>query len=280
MISGKVWFITACSSGLGLAIAREALGRGHRVAATARQPEMLADLAAAYPSTCEVLPVDVTAPATVDAAIGAVVRKWSRLDGVVNNAGYGLIGALEEVDDDQIQRCMDTNFFGTLRVTRAVLPILRNQRSGHIVNISAAACHGNYAGFSIYGAAKAGVEAMSESLRAELSPLGIGVTLVVPGPFRTEFISRSMERARGSIDDYQATSGRFGQLLDRMNGKQPGDPARAAAAIVEMVESGSHPARLYLGRYVLEKMRKRLTAMQGECAASEATAVACDFPPR
>jgi NAD(P)-dependent dehydrogenase (short-subunit alcohol dehydrogenase family) len=279
MSLSKIWFITGCSSGLGSAIASEALRRGHRVAATARQVETLAGLAALHPANCELISADVIDSASVNAAVQRALRTWGGLDVIVNNAGFALLGALEELGDEQIARCFETNFFGTLRVIRSALPALRGQRSGHLVNISAAACHGNYAGFSIYGAAKAAVEAMSESLRAELGPLGIKVTLVVPGPFRTEFISRSIDRAGRRIEDYQGTSGKFAHLLDRMDGRQPGDPARAATAIVDMVERGESPARLYLGRYVVEKMRKRLAAMQGEVAASEALAIASDFPP-
>jgi NAD(P)-dependent dehydrogenase (short-subunit alcohol dehydrogenase family) len=275
----RVWLITGCSSGFGLALASAVLARGQRVIATARQPSALGDLAARFPETCRALALDVTNSSQVKSAVAEAADAFGRLDVVVNNAGYGLVGAFEEVSEEQIARIFATNFFGALEVVRAALPILRAQRSGHIVNISAAAVISNYAGFSIYGASKWALEGVSESLAAELKPLGIKVTIVQPGPFRTDFIARSLERAGSHIADYDRTSGKFQRFLETMDGKQPGDPDKAAEAIVAAVESDAPPLRLVLGKYANEKARKKLADREGERATWEHVGLATDFFP-
>ena len=272
----KTWFITGCSSGFGRALAEAALARGQRVIATARDIRSIADLEQA--DRCQVMALDITEASEIPLVIQAAAQVWGGLDVIVNNAGYGLIGAVEECGDEQIRRNFETNFFGPLNVMRAALPMLRAQKSGHIVNISAAAAISNYAGFGIYGGAKAALELMSESLRAELAPLGIMVTLVQPGPFRTDFISRGMEKASDLISDYDATSGRFAKFLASMNGKQPGDPARAASAIVETVLSGEAPLHFPLGKYVVKKLRDKAAALTREADKWEAVAASTEFP--
>ena len=267
----KTWFITGCSSGFGRAIAEAALAAGHRVIATARDVRSIADLES---EACRVLTLDVTDADNIREAIAEA----GSLDVLVNNAGYGLIGAVEECSDDQIRRNVETNFFGPLNVIRAALPILRSQKSGHIVNISAAAAISNYAGFGVYGGAKAALELVSESLRAELAPLGIKISLVQPGPFRTDFISRGLEKAADSIPDYNATSARFAKFLESMNGKQPGDPVRAASAIVDMVLGDEAPLHLPLGKYVVKKLRDKAAALTREADKWEAIAAGTEFP--
>ena len=267
----KNWLITGCSSGFGRAIAESAIAAGQRVIATARDVRSIADLEKA--GSCEVMTLDITDAENVREVIAAA----GHLEVIVNNAGYGLIGAVEECSDEQIRRNVETNFFGPLNVIRAALPGLRVQKSGHIVSISAAAAISNYAGFGIYGGAKAALELMSESLRLELAPLGIHVTLVQPGPFRTDFIARGLEKAASSIGDYQASAGKFARFLDSMNGKQPGDPAKAAAAIVKMVLDGEAPLHLPLGKYVVKKMRDKAAALTREAEKWEAVASGTDF---
>ncbi len=274
----RVWFITGCSSGFGRSLAEKALASGDRVVATARQVHRISDLATRAPDSVVTLPLDVTQPAQVAQAVTQAHAAWGRLDVVVNNAGYGLIGAVEECSEEQIARNLDTNLMGPIRVIRAVLPILRQQRSGHLIQISAAAAISNYAGFGIYGAAKCGLEGVSEALRAELAPFGIRVTIVQPGPFRTEFISRSLERAAIALPEYAATSGKFAQFLQRISGKQPGDPDRAASVIVEMVHQGKAPQRLALGRYAVEKVRKRIEFQSAENLEWSTTGASADFP--
>ncbi|PHX72158.1 MAG: short-chain dehydrogenase/reductase [Opitutia bacterium] len=272
-----VWLITGCSSGLGRALAARVLARGHRLIATARQPETLDELVAADPSRCRALALDVADASQVAPVVAQASEIFGRLDVVVNNAGYGLVGAVEEYDEAQITRNFETNFFGALRVIRAALPILRAQRRGHFVNISAAAVIANYAGFSIYGATKWALEGLSESLAAEVRPLGLKVTIVQPGPFRTEFISRSLERASASIPDYEPSSGKFRRFLETMNGRQPGDPAKAADAIIAAVESDNPPLRLVLGKYAIDKTRRKLGSAARELDAASAAGLATDF---
>ena len=274
----RTWFITGCSSGFGRAIAEAALQAGDRVVLTARDISRIESLAAVAPEQALAVALDVTKEDQIQAALEAAIARFGPLDVVVNNAGYGLIGAIEECQPDQIRRCVETNFFGTLNVIRAVLPHLRTQRSGHIVNISAAAAISNYAGFGVYGAAKAAVEALSESLRAETAHLGLRVTLVEPGPFRTDFIGRSLEPVPQRLSDYDRTSGKFAQFLKVIDGKQPGDPARAAQAIVAMVHAGNPPFRMPLGRYVVKKLRDRAAEMTRLADEQESAAIAADFP--
>lgn len=275
--SPRVWLITGCSSGLGRALATHVLARGHKVIATARHPEQLAGLAEHHPEACRTMTLDVTDAAAVKSTIAEAAQVFGRLDVVVNNAGYGLFGAFEELSEEQILRNFHTNFFGALAVIRAVLPILRTQKSGHIVNISAAAVIGNYAGFSIYGATKWALEGVSESLAAELKPLGIKVTLIQPGPLRTDFIGRSLERAASHIEDYDRSSGKFLHFLESIDGKQSGDPDKAADAIIAAVTSENPPLRLVLGKYATDKVRKEHAVAERELSAWEPIGGATDY---
>ena len=273
----RVWFVTGCSSGFGRSLAERVVASGDRLVATARDVASIADLATSAPDAVRIFALDVADPARIRAVVAEAAQVWGRIDVAVNNAGYGLIGALEECADAQIERNFAVNLTGPLNVMRAVLPVMRAQRSGHIINVSAAAAIANYPGFSVYGGAKCGLEGVSEGVRAEVAPLGIQVTLVRPGPFRTRFVSRSLERAAGQIADYDATSGKFAQMLGRMDGRQPGDPDRAAAAIVKMVQDGKAPLRLVLGRYAVDKSRKALAAAEAELAEWAPVGVAADF---
>ncbi len=274
-----VWLITGCSSGLGLALATLALARGQRVIATARQSTALEELKTLYPRTCLPITLDVTNASQVQAAFAQGLTEFGRLDVLVNNAGCGLIGAFEEFEEEQVARTFDVNFFAPLDLIRHALPFFRAQRSGHVVNISAAAAISNYAGFSIYGASKCALEGVSESLAAELKPLGINVTIVQPGPFRTGFISRSLEPAETHIPDYDGTSGKFRRLLQAMDGKQPGDPDKAAGAIFSAVESQKPPLRLVLGKYATDKVRRQTSAIESELAAWASVGGPTEFTP-
>ena len=274
----KVWLITGCSSGFGFELACEVLARGEHLVATARDTTALERLAEEYPETCRLHPLDVTDAEQVANVARAAFSEWGRLDVLVNNAGNGLLGAIEECSPEEIRENMETNFFGPLAVVRAVLPYLREQRSGHIVNISAAAAISNYPGFGIYGGAKAALELACESLRAEVAPLGVRVTLVQPGPFKTRFIT-ALKRAEGRIPDYEATSGKFGALLEKMNGRQPGDPKKAAEAIVAMVQSGEAPFRLPLGKYVLKKIKDKAAAALAEAEKWQSVAEGTESTP-
>lgn len=276
-MENAVWFITGCSGGLGQAIALAALQAGHAVVATSRQVEDLQTWEISWPDRCRVFELDVTQPRRVAEVLAQAHAAFGRLDVIVNNAGAGLLGALEEITDEQIEQNLRTNFLAPLAVTRAALPYLRAQRSGHIVNISAAAAISNYPGFAIYGGAKAALEAASESLKAEVAPLGIKVTLVQPGPFRTRFITRAGQVPPSSEPAYEATVGKFRQMLERMDGKQVGDPDKAARVIVEMAASAEPPFRLPLGKYVVKKTRDRAALSLRELERWEAQASSTEY---
>lgn len=273
----KVWFITGSSSGFGRVLAEAVLKHGDRVVITARKPEQLQELVSLYPETSKAIRLDVTKPNEVKAAVDAAIERFGRIDVLVNNAGYGLIGALEEVSDDQIRRNFETILFGAVGLMRAVLPIMRKQKSGHIVNMSAIAGFANEIGFSIYGGAKFALEGVSEALQGEVNPLGIKVTIVEPGPFRTDFIGRSLDRAENVIDAYKETSGKFSQFLDNIEGSQPGDPKKAAQAIIQVVESNNPPLRLVLGKYAYNKFRNKIELLTAELNTWESIGSNTDF---
>jgi NAD(P)-dependent dehydrogenase (short-subunit alcohol dehydrogenase family) len=253
----RTWWITGCSSGFGAALARTCLAAGDRVFATARNLAALGEIATQPNATVREL--DVTDGTQVRAALEEAFSA-GRVDVIVNNAGGGLLGALEDVSDEEIDRCMRVNFSGPLNVMRCAAPRLRAQGGGWVVNISAAAAIANYPGFSIYGAAKAALEFATESFRAEMAPHGVAVTLVQPGPFRTQFVARSLARSVSSSMAHEATVGKFSAVLGKMDGRQPGDPARAAAAILRMVQAGRSPLRLVLGAYAIKKARDTANA--------------------
>jgi NAD(P)-dependent dehydrogenase (short-subunit alcohol dehydrogenase family) len=252
--TSRTWFITGCSSGFGRSIAEAALLAGDHVIATARRQEDLEMLEHVGAGRCHGLVLDITDADQVRSVLNTAAQMTSKIDVCVNNAGYGLIGAIEECSEEQIRRNFETNFFGALNVIRAVLPIMRAQKSGHIINMSAAAAISNYPGFGVYGAAKAAVESLSESLRAEVQPHGIKVTLVQPGPFRTAFISKGLDHGE-QMPEYAGTAGKFAAFLNHVDGKQPGDPERAAELIVQMVHDQLAPQRLPLGKYAVKKIR-------------------------
>lgn len=277
MQTPRVWFITGCSSGIGRALAERVLDVGDHLIATARNIATLEDLVSAQPDRCKSFELDVTQAGSIPEIIKQAVEVSGRIDVLINNAGCGLLGALEETSDTEMQRCFETNFFGPVRLMRAVLPIMRQQGSGHIINISAAAAVANYPGFSMYGGAKAAMELASESLRQEVAPFGINVTLVEPGPFRTEFGSRSMQKVEQGIADYQSTVGKFSELLQRINGRQPGDPQKAAAAIVQMVQDSKSPLRLPLGKYIVNKIKMKNASTLRELSEWESVAAGVEF---
>jgi NAD(P)-dependent dehydrogenase (short-subunit alcohol dehydrogenase family) len=276
--SPPVWFITGCSSGLGRALAIAALSRGDRVIATARHVTNLEALARAYPLSCRMLALDVTRPAEVESAVAAGLAAFGTIDVLVNNAGAGLVGAVEETNDAEIARSFEVNFLGPLRLTRALLPHFRARRAGHLFFLSAAAAIANYPGFGIYGAAKRALEGAAESLAQEGRPFGLKVTIVQPGPFRTDFIGRSLTHAATTLPDYDGTRGKFARFLASAHGQQPGDPARAASAIIAAFSADRSPLRLVLGAYANDKARRTLSAAQRELEAWASTSAATEFP--
>jgi NAD(P)-dependent dehydrogenase (short-subunit alcohol dehydrogenase family) len=276
-VDSKVWLITGCSSGLGRAIAEAVASSGSRLMATARNPGTLADLEQQYPDTVRTRALDVTKTAEIPDVVEDTVAEFGRLDVLVNNAGYGLLGALEELDPAQIERNLATNFLGPLHLIRAALPIFRAQQGGHIINISAIAAFSPEMGFSVYGAAKAALDALAESVASETRVFGVRVTQVVPGPFRTDFIGRSLERGVRAIGGYERTSGKFAAHLEKINGKQPGDPAKAAKAILEIANAERPPRQLLLGKFAHDQYRRRLDTVTKEIAAWEPVGMPADY---
>ena len=274
----KTWFITGASTGFGRALATAVIAHGDQVAVTAREVSRVEDFVNDHPLQARAYPLDVTQLESIKQAIAETRRDFGRLDVVVNNAGYGLIGALEECSEEQMLRNIETNLTGPLRVMRAVLPVFREQRGGHFINMGAAAAISNYAGFSIYGGAKAGMELASEAVAAEAATFGVKVTVVIPGPFRTDFISRSLDRAEQLVPEYGATAGKFLGFLEKVDGKQPGDPAAAARAIIQAVESDKPPFRLVLGKYAYQKARRQLDKLRAELDEWESVGLPTDYP--
>lgn len=274
----RTWFITGSSTGFGRILAEEVLKAGDHVVATARKVEQVADFEQRYPKQALALPLDVTNPAQVDAAVERTLARFGRVDVLVNNAGYGVAGAIEEVSEAELEPMYETNLFGLLRVTRAFLPQLRKQRSGHVLNLSSIGGVAAGPGWGLYQSSKFAVEGLSEALAQEVAPLGIRVTIIEPGPFRTDFLGRSGVEAAKHIADYDATAATARRYMSDQNGKQPGDPLRAAHAMMQVVESPNPPLRLVLGVRALKRLREKLDTWQKEINAWEAVTVGADFP--
>jgi NAD(P)-dependent dehydrogenase (short-subunit alcohol dehydrogenase family) len=270
--------ITGCSTGFGRELARQLLARGFRVVVTARDPATIRDLAEAHPKTALPLALDVTKKPEIERAVLESGRTFGGIDVLVNNAGYGYYAPVEEGDEAAVRRMFETNFFGLVALTRAVLPSMRARKSGCIVNISSVGGLVAFPGSGYYAATKFAVEAVSEALSKEVAPLGIRVLLVEPGPFRTRFVENSQEEAGVRIPDYANSVGARRATVHASRGKQPGDPTKAAAAIIAAVESPSPPLRLVLGAQALGHIRAKLSTLTQEIEAWEATTLAADYP--
>ncbi|BCW41907.1 short-chain dehydrogenase/reductase [Arthrobacter sp. StoSoilB3] len=241
------WLITGCSTGLGRALARAVLAKGDNAVVTARDTATLQDLAAEFPTTALAVPLDVTDQSQVEAAVQQAVERFGGVDVLVNNAGYGYRAAIEEGADADVRTLFDTNVFGPVAMIKAVLPGMRTRRSGAIVNISSIGARLCPPGSGYYSATKAALEGISGSLQKELAPLGITVTAVEPGGFRTDFAGRSLTQSAEAIDDYAQTAGKRRKENDTVHGTQQGDPDRAAQVIITAVEASETPGFLLLG---------------------------------
>jgi len=243
----KTWFITGASRGFGALVAERALASGDNVVATARNPQTIVERFGPHPRLLP-LALDVTNEPQARSAVETAVDRFGSIDVLFNNAGYGLLGAVEETTGDEVEKLYRTNVFGVLTVTRAVLPYMRAQRSGRILNVSSIGGYRAAAGFGVYCSTKFAVEGLTEALHAELEPLGIHVTVVEPGYFRTDFLdSSSLTVAPASISDYNATAGAVRNVASDLNHAQPGDPQRLAKVLVEFVNAPNPPVRLPLG---------------------------------
>jgi NAD(P)-dependent dehydrogenase (short-subunit alcohol dehydrogenase family) len=266
------------SSGFGKAIGRALLDRGQRLVAATRDPEAVAELVDRDAERVMARALDVTDAAGSRAAFAEAVARFGRVDVVVNNAGYGHVGAVEELTDAELREQLEVNLFGVINVTRAALPHLRRQRSGHLVQMSSVNGVEGLAGGGYYAASKFAIEGLSESLADEVAPLGIRVTIVEPGPHRTRFASARSARWARPIADYADTVGRTRDVVDQLDGNQPGDPARAADAILAAVETDEPPLRLPLGQMALDSIRARLDARLEELEAWAQLGATSDFP--
>ena len=273
-----VWFITGASTGFGRLLAEEVLRRGGKVIATARSLAKVADLEETYPERAKAYALDVTDPAQVISIVAQATACFAPVDVLVNNAGYGVTGAIEEVTEDEYLPMFETNVFGLLRVTKALLPKMRERGSGHIINLSSIGGLIAMPGWGYYNATKFAVEGLTEALAGECEPLGIHVTAIEPGAFRTDFLGRSGKEAEAQIEDYAATAGKAREYFQTQAGKQKGDPQRAVEAIIAVVEAEDPPRHLLLGTQALTRFRKRLGDWTGELDAWESTTVGADFP--
>jgi len=272
-----VWLITGCSTGFGREFARAALAHGFRVVATARDPKKLEDLIAGYDEKAMALALDVTKADQIKRAVSEAERRFGCIDVLVNNAGYGYLAAVEEGEEKDIRALFETNFFGLVAMIRAVLPGMRARRHGFIVNIASVGGVVGFAGSGYYAATKFAVEGLSESLAQEVEPLGIRVLIVEPGPFRTNF-GRSVKQSPNIIADYEKTAGQHRRETIEHSGKQPGDPARAAEAIIKAVQSPTPPRHLVLGRAGFDNVEHQLRSMLQEADQWRATSLAADYP--
>jgi len=278
MNSSKIWLITGASQGLGLATVKYLLAKGQQVIATTRNKSKFdQDLLS---NTClEVINLDLTNEDAVRQSVAQIAAKYGRIDFLINNAGYGFIGAVEEAREKEIEQVMAVNVFATLRMIRHVLPYMRKAKSGHIINLSSIAGIVSAPGFGIYNASKYAVEGLSEAMSHELKDLGIKVTIVEPGAFRTNFLDSSLALASQIIDDYAATAGTTKKVYTGNNGKQPGDPEKAAAAIFDVALMENTPLRLLLGQDAFIRATKKLEDLNNEFTRMKEVSLSTGFEP-
>ncbi|MFE2156828.1 oxidoreductase [Streptomyces lydicus] len=275
--TGKVWLITGANSGFGQAITRVALAAGDTVVAAVRRPESLDELAAAHPGRVVPVALDVTDPARITAVVAEVILWYGRIDVLVNNAGRGQVGAVEETTDRELRDLMDLHFFGPAALTRAVLPHMRRQGSGAVVQMSSMGGRFSFPGVGAYSATKFALEGLSEALALEVAPHGIKVLVVEPGAFRTGFAGGGALRQSAPMDAYEETVGPVRAGLPNSDGRQPGDPEKAAAAILTALAAEQTPLRLALGNDAADAIAAQLKSAGQEAAAWEAVSRGTDF---
>jgi NAD(P)-dependent dehydrogenase (short-subunit alcohol dehydrogenase family) len=277
-MQNRVWLITGCSTGFGRILARRALERGERVVATARRAESIQDLAsvAKRPGQLLTLELDVTQLDQIRSVVGEANQTFGRIDVLINNAGYGSVGALEEFSSAEIRRVFETNVFGLMEMTRAVLPIMRAQKSGHIMNLSSVAGMVSLPGATIYASTKFAVEGLTEGLAGELAPFGIRVYLIEPGGVRTDFANRSLYTAP-YLPEYAEALASTRKYYETIGGQQPGDPEACARVMMELIDHPSPPLRLPMGKVAVARIKKKLEQYQTEISTWEAVAASTDY---
>lgn len=278
MSEKKVWFITGCSTGFGRELAKHLLENDYRVVVTARNADKVQDLVEINQENALAIDLDVTDKAQVAHAVAKAEEHFGKIDVLVNNAGFGYFGAIEESDDAEVRSMFETNFWGVAEMTRAVLPKMRQEKSGTIVNISSIGGLVGFPGVGFYNATKFAVNGFSEALQKEVAPLGINVITVEPSGFRTDWAGRSANDATTKIEDYAETAGANQAAIRGYSGNQPGDPVRAAKAIVKAVESENPPLNLLLGRAALKNARLKLETLKQDFDAWAEVTEGADFP--
>ncbi|RKH55433.1 oxidoreductase [Corallococcus aberystwythensis] len=273
---GKVWFVTGSSSGFGRSIVEEVIARGERVVATARDPRTLEDLVALAPDRVLAVRLDVTKAEQVQESIAAALKRFGAIDVLVNNAGYTLLGAVEEMCDAELRAAFEPLFFGAVAMTRAVLPHMRERRTGTIVQVSSVAGLVTYPGVGAYSAAKHALEGLSESLAKEVAPFGVKVLIVEPGMFRTKLLGPSF-RSMPELPAYAETVGPMRAYVAQAAGTQPGDPVKAAKAIADAVAAGAPTLRLFLGPDAPGAIREKLAQVAADVDRTEQIALAMGF---
>jgi NAD(P)-dependent dehydrogenase (short-subunit alcohol dehydrogenase family) len=279
MKRNDVWFVTGASKGIGLVLVQSLLARGYRVAATSRSLDELTRLLGPKSERFLPIEVDLSNEASVQRSVVATHAHFGALHVVVNNAGYGQFGTVEEVSDEEARRNFDVNVFGTLNVLRAALPLLREQRAGHVFNVSSIGGYvGAFSGWGVYCASKFAISGLTEALHADLAALGVGVTLVYPGYFRTAFLTESsMALPKKPIAAYEAARASQAQHSGAINGNQPGDPQKLAEVLSASYESGNAPLHLFLGSDSVSMAEAKIAQVQSAIAEHRALSVATDF---
>lgn len=274
----KVWLITGCSTGFGRELAKRVLQSGGIAGVGARNTGDVKDIVSPFPETAVALQLDVTRPDEIHNAVNQLIEKYGRIDVLVNNAGIGYFGAIEESEEAEVRRMFEINFFGLAAMTSAVLPQMRKQRSGHVINISSIGGLTAFPGIAFYNATKFAVDGLSESLAKEVAHLGIKVTIVAPSGFRTDWAGRSANESPVHIADYAESAGANRTNIRGNHGKQAGDPARAAAAIMQITEVENPPLRLLLGNAAVNNARKKIEQLQADFDAWEDVSRGADAP--
>ena len=273
----KYWFITGISSGLGKALAESVIEKGDFLIGTFRTEQQVTSFNQKGIQNAKAVLLDITNFTNIETCVGEVISEFGKIDVLVNNAGVGFVGAIEETSLDEVRKVFEANFFGALQVTQSILPYMRKERKGHIVQISS---HGGikaFGGFGIYNASKFALEGFSEAMAQELAPLGIKVSIVEPGPFRTNFAGQGLGEAKRIIEDYNVTAGGFRAKLKGIHGKQEGDPMKASKAIIDFVYSDNNTLRLPLGKTALMTIGMKLDSVKSDLETHKKIAENCVF---
>lgn len=274
----KVWLITGCSTGFGRELAKEVLAKGYKVAVASRKTSDVDDIVAAYPNSSIAIKLDVTVDTEIKSSVAQTIAHFGQIDVLVNNAGIGYFGSIEESEEAEVRKMFEINVFGLAKMTQEVLPHMRKQRSGHILNIASIAGLRSFPGVGFYNATKYAVDGFSESLAKEVGPLGIKVTIIAPSGFRTDWAGRSANESPATIADYAETADKNKSTIRGISGNQAGDPVRAVKAMIQVVETEKPPMRLLLGVAALKGAREKLEELKHDFDTWATVTEGADFP--